>query len=161
MRSRVSFENFGMMGHLNERLALTVVPFCTPRPPPPVIPKQNSLFTLSFPAYSFASIPHAPGSRWYASSHGFGQSTIDIYTADPFAHLSDPSAVAAAADSFDFDPFAADVAFETELARVPRIEMDILGTAICTRPADRAGKRFKYSVGGSGWAEDWLPDLSL
>lgn len=123
-----------------------------------VIPKQNSLFTLSFPAYSFASIPHAPGSRWYANSQGSSEASIDVYAVDPFVHLSDP---AMTASIFDFEPATADLAFQAELARIPRIEMDILGTAICTRPADRAGKRFKYSVGGSGWAEDWLPELNF
>lgn len=130
-----------------------------------VIPKANSLFTMVFPAYGLTSIPHAPGMRWYAEgTSGGGPTDIDVYATDPFSTASsllssDYSGPTAKSDAqFEFDTSTPHAAFLAALEQVPHIELDILGTAICTRAADRAGKRFKYSVGGSGWADDWLPD---
>lgn len=100
-----------------------------------MIPKKNSLFTLSFPAYSFASL--APPRPDVDTPH-------DTSADDP-----EPTAT--------YSPPIS--ATEAVLARTPRVEIDILGGAFRFRGSDRAGRRFKVANGGGGWAEEWAGKL--
>lgn len=85
-----------------------------------VIPKSHALFTITIPAYSFPTLPHAPSS------------------------LTTPSS------SFDPDAFA------RTLRQVPKIEVDVLGSAFRFRAEDRAGRKFKVGGGAGGWGQEWI-----
>lgn len=85
-----------------------------------VIPKSHALFTITIPAYSFPTLPHAPSS------------------------LTTPSS------SFDPDAFA------RTLRQVPKIEVDVLGSAFRFRAEDRAGRKFKVGGGAAGWGQEWI-----
>jgi hypothetical protein len=113
-----------------------------------VLPKGNTLFLLSFPAYAFHTLPHAPNANQEEAQLPPPLDPID--PSDPLAFLSEtPSNTPA--------PTSKHQAFEIALARVPRIEIDILGSAFAFRSEDRAGRKFKPgTVLDQGWAADWL-----
>jgi ribonuclease P protein subunit POP4 len=113
-----------------------------------VLPKGNTLFLLSFPAYAFHTLPHAPNANQEEAQPPPPLDPID--PSDPLAFLSETSSITPA-------PTSKHQAFETALARVPRIEIDILGSAFAFRSEDRAGRKFKPgTVLDQGWAADWL-----
>ncbi len=83
-----------------------------------VVPKDGTMFGISFPAYS---IPPAPGR-------------------DDGEVLEPP-----------------DVA--GHIARTPRMEVSLLGSAFGFRSGERAGRKFRPAQGGgggSGWGEEWV-----
>lgn len=80
-----------------------------------VIPKSHALFTITFPAYAFPTLPNAPSASQPASP-----------------------------------------AFLDILRQVPKIQVDILGSAFRFRAEDRAGRKFKYGARGGGWGEEWV-----
>jgi hypothetical protein len=113
-----------------------------------VLPKGNTLFLLSFPAYAFHTLPHAPNAGQEEAQPPPPLDPID--PSDPLAFLSETPSITP-------DPMSKHQAFETALARVPRIEIDILGSAFAFRSEDRAGRKFKPgTVLDQGWAADWL-----
>jgi hypothetical protein len=113
-----------------------------------VLPKGNTLFLLSFPAYAFHTLPPVPNANQEEPQSLPPLDPID--PSNPLAFLSEtPPTVPA--------PTSKHQAFETALARVPRIEIDILGSAFAFRSEDRAGRKFKPgTVLDQGWAADWL-----
>ena len=117
----------------------------------PVIPKGNTLFLLSFPAYSFQTLPHVPNAGPELQETLSPLEPID--PSDPLAFLTEPVST----DSISSTASNRHQAFETSLARIPRIEIDILGSAFAFRSEDRAGRKFKPgTVLDQGWAADWL-----
>jgi ribonuclease P protein subunit POP4 len=100
---------------------------------PEVVPKKNSLFTFSFPAYSFNSLAPPMTDAEEASDDATQEALYDPPTKT----------------------------IQAILDTVPRIEIDVLGGSIRYRAADRAGRRFKVANGGGGWTEDWIGDLGF
>ncbi|KAJ9098061.1 hypothetical protein QFC19_006496 [Naganishia cerealis] len=47
-------------------------------------------------------------------------------------------------------------AFANTLLTVPKLEIDILGSAFTFRAEDRAGRKFKPAAAGGGWGEEWV-----
>jgi ribonuclease P protein subunit POP4 len=114
---------------------------------PTVIPKANSLFLLSFPAYHFSSLPNAPQSDPEVSSI---PPLPPIDPSDPLSFLSSPDPEPSLARS-QYE------AFEQTLKEVAKIEIDILGSAFAFRSSDRVGRKFKFGgVLDQGWSEEWL-----
>lgn len=115
-----------------------------------VIPKGNTLFLLSFPAYAFQTLPHAPTASPEVQEPLAPLDPID--PSDPLAFLSESVPVASPSSTQDRHQH-----FETSLKSIPHIEIDILGSAFAFRSEDRVGRKFKPgTVLDQGWAADWL-----
>ncbi|GHJ87939.1 hypothetical protein NliqN6_4341 [Naganishia liquefaciens] len=80
-----------------------------------IVPKSHALFTITFPAYAFPTLPNAPSASQPATP-----------------------------------------AFLDSFRQVPKVQVDILGSAFRFRAEDRAGRKFKYGACGGGWGEEWV-----
>ena len=114
-----------------------------------VIPKANTLFLLSFPAYAFNTLPHAPNG--HLNEPPVPEPLPPIDPTDPLAFLNETEPQAEASTSTLHERF------QLALQSIPRIEIDILGSAFAFRSEERLGRKFKPgTVLDQGWAVDWL-----
>lgn len=114
-----------------------------------VIPKSNALFLLSFPAYAFHTLPHAPNGHIKELPVPEPLPTID--PSDPLAFLNETD------PETDVRTSTPHERFQLALQTIPRIEIDILGSAFAFRSEERLGRKFKPgTVLDQGWAVDWL-----
>lgn len=115
-----------------------------------VIPKANTLFTLSFPAFAFQTLPHSPANLNPAQEPKQEPEALpDLDASDPLAFLHTPLATQSQHSPHKL--------FQDSLKNIPKIEIDILGSAFAFRSEQRVGRKFK--MGGvleRGWGESWL-----
>jgi ribonuclease P protein subunit POP4 len=81
-------------------------------------------------------------------SHALFTITIPAYAFPTLPHA--PSSLHAPTPTFNADAFA------RTLREVPKIEVDILGSAFRFRAEDRAGRKFKVGSGATGWGQEWV-----
>ncbi|KAJ9119800.1 hypothetical protein QFC24_005513 [Naganishia onofrii] len=138
-------KNPSLVGHSGIVIQETAETFklVTPANVVKVIPKQNALFTLSIPAYSFATLPHSPSSLLPSIAMVPTPKTTATATSTPPPPPPPPPTT---------DP----TRFMQTLLSVPKIELDILGSSFTFRAEDRAGRKYKPGSAGGGWGEEWV-----
>ncbi|KAK8845369.1 hypothetical protein IAR55_006082 [Kwoniella newhampshirensis] len=116
-----------------------------------VIPKDGTMFRLSFPAYS-------PGPTSTTSSIGSGAGAGAGAGTDsaPGLGINSESELN---DEEEDNPYPQPVDLTAHLLVAPRMEIALLGSSFVYKSADRAGRKFRPAQGGgggSGWGAEWL-----
>jgi ribonuclease P protein subunit POP4 len=81
-------------------------------------------------------------------SHALFTITIPAYSFSTLPNA--PTSLQQPSAAFDADAFA------QTLREVPKVEVDILGSAFRFRAEDRAGRKFKVGSGATGWGQEWV-----